>query len=83
MLRLAEAQRKTGNYDDALETLQDGRDRFPEVAAMHIGLGSLMGALGRYEDAAHVFETGMNRFPDDPRVTRGLSTVYNVPAHKE
>ncbi len=55
-LRLSEIERRQGNYDEALATLDKAKTLVPDSLEISFNEGLLYDALGRYDDAAKVFE---------------------------
>lgn len=55
-LRLSEIERRQGNYDEALATLQKAKSLVPDSLEISFNEGLLDDALGHFDDSAKIFE---------------------------
>lgn len=55
-LRLSEIERRQGNYEQALTTLQKAKSLVPDSLEISFNEGLLDDALGRFDDSAKIFE---------------------------
>lgn len=55
-LRLSEIERRQGNYEEALATLQKAKSLVPDSLEISFNEGLLDDALGRFDDSAKIFQ---------------------------
>ena len=52
-----------GRYEDAIKTLEQGVNRFPNFAGTHLGLAATYGQLGQAEEAKRSAEMVLKLYP--------------------
>ena len=67
-LRIAEIQRRSGNFDSAVRTLRSARDRIGELHLILEPLGRALQDNGEYGEAYGVFQALEDIVPGDPGV---------------
>ncbi|MCP5116108.1 MAG: tetratricopeptide repeat protein, partial [bacterium] len=61
----ATAQRRSGDAQGALETLETAARAFPKAALVHFNLGSVLGELGRHQEAVDAFRASLEIEPEN------------------
>jgi tetratricopeptide (TPR) repeat protein len=72
---LAEAYRKAGELDRALEVLQQGLQRYPEYSSAHVVLGRVLWDRGEHERAAEGFRRVLELDPQNLVALRALADL--------
>ncbi|MEZ5714330.1 MAG: tetratricopeptide repeat protein [Paracoccaceae bacterium] len=63
----ADALRKAGKTDAAIEVLEQLAETQPELAVAHNALGDLMRTLGRYDEAVKAYDRAIALYPEGDR----------------
>ena len=69
-LGLGTIRQKRGEYQESIQLLAEGVEKFPDNAELHICLGISFMNLGRFEEGLKCF----SKFPNDPQARRFLET---------
>jgi tetratricopeptide (TPR) repeat protein len=73
---LAEEYKKIGMFDEAIETLSKGLERYPGYMSAHVSLGKIYLDKGMFDKASAEFEKVVNTIPDNLYAHRKLAEIY-------
>src|SRR4051812_430430 len=78
---LAEEFRRTGRYDDAIETCRAGLQRHPAYLSARVTLGRALIEAGEYEAARDELQTVLRSAPENLAAIRGLAQINERLGH--
>lgn len=67
---------RAGKYEDATAVWRDGVAKFPQSAALHCGLGTMLAARKDFVPATEHLETSVRLAPKEPRFRKELALCY-------
>jgi len=85
----AQGQMRAGRYEDAVRSLQEGLDKYPDSAILRAGVlearteavsrvvndATLARAQGRFDEAEKILQRGLALYPGNPRLESLLSSL--------
>jgi hypothetical protein len=78
---LAEEYRRTGRFDDAIETCRTGLQRHPAYLSARVTLGRALIEIGEYDGAREELETVLRSAPENLAAIRGLAQIHERLGH--
>ncbi len=83
LVRLAQAAIRRTAFVEALETLEQARQRFPDDPGLALELGNLYGAMRRYDKALEIYEEGLTQAPGNPLLHHAAALALLRQGHPE
>ena len=74
---LAEEYRRTGRFDEAIETCTTGLVRHPSYLSAHVTLGRALIEVGRLQEARTELEYVLKLAPENLAAIRGLAEIHH------
>ena len=74
---LAEEYRRSGRFEEAIETCIAGLHRHPSYLSAHVTLGRSLLEVGRYEEAQDELEHVLKLAPENLAAIRGLAEIHH------
>lgn len=74
---LAEEYRRTGRFDEAIETCRTGLQRHPAYLSARVTLGRALIEMGALEAAREELETVLRSAPENLAAIRGLAQIHD------